>query len=104
MKMGTTIGMKVNASGSEYLYSTFLGGSGDDAAWGIALGSDKSAYVTGYTNSGNPVSTSVSAAAKAFLTSCATDASHYYDATTEVALQAAFRDIALKISTLRLTN
>jgi len=46
----------------------------------------------------------VSAAAKAFLTSCATDASHYYDATTEVALQAAFRDIALKIATLRLTN
>jgi hypothetical protein len=46
----------------------------------------------------------VSSAAKAFLTSCATDASHYYDATTEVALQAAFRDIALKIATLRLTN
>jgi hypothetical protein len=46
----------------------------------------------------------VSSAAKTFLTSCATDAAHYYDATSEVALQAAFRDIALKISTLRLTN
>ena len=46
----------------------------------------------------------VNAAAKTFLTNCATDASHYYDATTEIALQAAFRDIALKISTLRLTN
>ena len=46
----------------------------------------------------------VSTAAKTFLTNCATDAAHYYDATTEVALQAAFRDIALKISTLRLTN
>lgn len=46
----------------------------------------------------------VSTAAKTFLTNCATDANHYYDATTEVALQAAFRDIALKISTLRLTN
>ncbi len=46
----------------------------------------------------------VSAAAKTFLTGCATDASHYYDATTDVALQAAFRDIALKIATLRLTN
>jgi Flp pilus assembly protein TadG len=46
----------------------------------------------------------VSTAAKSFLTSCATDASHYYDATTEVALEAAFRDIALKIATLRLTN
>jgi hypothetical protein len=46
----------------------------------------------------------VSTAAKTFLTSCATDPGHYYDATTDVALQAAFRDIALKISTLRLTN
>jgi hypothetical protein len=46
----------------------------------------------------------VNATAKTFLTACATDASHYYDATTEVALQAAFRDIALKIATLRLTN
>ena len=46
----------------------------------------------------------VSSAARTFLTSCATDASHYYDATTDVALQAAFRDIALKIATLRLTN
>ena len=46
----------------------------------------------------------VNSASKTFLTSCATDAAHYYDATTEVALQAAFRDIALKIATLRLTN
>ena len=46
----------------------------------------------------------VNATAKTFLTNCATDASHYYDATTEIALQAAFRDIALKIATLRLTN
>jgi Flp pilus assembly protein TadG len=46
----------------------------------------------------------VSSAAKTFLTSCATDAAHYYDATTEIALQQAFRDIALKIATLRLTN
>ena len=46
----------------------------------------------------------VNSASKTFLTNCATDASHYYDATSEVALQAAFRDIALKIATLRLTN
>jgi hypothetical protein len=46
----------------------------------------------------------VNSTAKTFLQSCATDASHYYDATTEVALQAAFRDIALKIATLRLTH
>jgi hypothetical protein len=46
----------------------------------------------------------VSSASRTFLTNCATDPAHYYDATTEVALQAAFRDIALKIATLRLTN
>jgi Flp pilus assembly protein TadG len=42
--------------------------------------------------------------AKTFLQNCATDASHFYEATTGDALKAAFRDIALKISTLRLTN
>jgi hypothetical protein len=42
--------------------------------------------------------------AKTFLQNCATDANHFYEATTGDALKAAFRDIALKISTLRLTN
>ena len=47
----------------------------------------------------------VSAAAKTFLDELRhRQASHYYDATTDDALKAAFRDIALKISTLRLTN
>lgn len=44
----------------------------------------------------------VSTAAKNFLTTCATDAAHYYDATSGDALRMAFRDIALKISSLRL--
>jgi hypothetical protein len=46
----------------------------------------------------------VTNASKTFLKNCATDASHFYDASTGDALKAAFRDIALKISTLRLTN
>jgi Flp pilus assembly protein TadG len=46
----------------------------------------------------------VNSDSKTFLKSCATDDAHYYDATTEVALQQAFRDIALKIASLRLTN
>jgi Flp pilus assembly protein TadG len=46
----------------------------------------------------------VNSTAKTLLKNCATDDSHYYDATTGDALKAAFRDIALKISTLRLTN
>ncbi|HEX4631343.1 MAG TPA: SBBP repeat-containing protein [Chthoniobacterales bacterium] len=44
--------VKVNAAGTEFLYSTFLGGSGSDTGWSIALGPDRSAYITGYTDSG----------------------------------------------------
>jgi Flp pilus assembly protein TadG len=38
------------------------------------------------------------------LSSCATDAAHFYNSTTGDALKAAFRDIALKISTLYLSQ
>lgn len=44
---------KVSPTGSDYIYSTFLGGSATDVAWAIDLGADRSAYVTGYTNSPN---------------------------------------------------
>jgi Flp pilus assembly protein TadG len=43
-------------------------------------------------------------ASKAMLKDCATDANHYYETSTGDALKAAFRDIALRISKLRLTN
>ncbi len=46
----------------------------------------------------------VSAAARTLLKSCATDESHYYDATSGDALRQAFRDIALKIAILRLSK
>ncbi len=42
--------------------------------------------------------------AKNMLSSCATDSSHFYDAASGDALKAAFRDIALKISALRITH
>jgi hypothetical protein len=42
--------------------------------------------------------------AKTLLTSCASSTDKFYDASSEVSLLAAFRDIALKISSLRLTN
>jgi Flp pilus assembly protein TadG len=44
----------------------------------------------------------VSNTARTLLKGCATDNDHYYDATSGDALRQAFRDIALKISTLRL--
>ena len=42
---------KLNASGAALVYSTYLGGSGFDFGYGIAVDSGGSAYVTGYTGS-----------------------------------------------------
>jgi Beta-propeller repeat/Putative binding domain, N-terminal len=42
---------KINPSGSAYVYSTYLGGSGGDAGYGIALDSSGNAYVTGRADS-----------------------------------------------------
>ena len=44
---------KLNAAGSTLLYSTYLGGSGDDSGFGIAVDSAGNAYVTGDTSSTN---------------------------------------------------
>jgi beta-propeller repeat-containing protein len=44
---------KINAAGTALLYSTYLGGSFDDFANGIAVDSSRNAYVTGYTSSTN---------------------------------------------------
>ena len=44
---------KINAAGSALVYSTYLGGSGLDIAFGIALDGGRNAYVTGQTDSPN---------------------------------------------------
>jgi hypothetical protein len=44
---------KINSSGSALAYSTYLGGSGADEGWGIAVDSSGNAYVTGNTASTN---------------------------------------------------
>ncbi len=49
---------KLNASGTTLLYSTYLGGSGDDYANGIAVDGSGNVYVTGQTTSGNFPTTS----------------------------------------------
>lgn len=41
------------ADGSQLLYSTLLGGTGDDAAWALALDAVGNVWVTGYTSSGD---------------------------------------------------
>jgi Beta-propeller repeat len=43
--------LKLNPSGTSLLYSTFLGGSGNDYATGIAIDSTGQAYISGYTAS-----------------------------------------------------
>ena len=43
---------KLNPGGTAYVYSTYLGGGGQDIAYGIALDSAGEAYVTGQTGSG----------------------------------------------------
>jgi hypothetical protein len=42
---------KLNPSGTELLYSTYLGGSGGDGAAGVAVDASGNGYVTGFTSS-----------------------------------------------------
>jgi hypothetical protein len=44
---------ELNPTGSKLVYSTYLGGSGDDTGLAIAVDSNKNAYVTGVTGSTN---------------------------------------------------
>ncbi|HEV2842940.1 MAG TPA: SBBP repeat-containing protein [Chthoniobacterales bacterium] len=44
---------KLNATGNQFIYSTYLGGSGEEYGFGIAVDGAGSAYVTGYTKSTN---------------------------------------------------
>lgn len=44
---------RLNASGSERSYFTVLGGSGNDAGFGVAVDKTGSAYITGFTDSAN---------------------------------------------------
>jgi Flp pilus assembly protein TadG len=80
-------------------YNTQYSSTGSQAQAGFLCANMKAAGIEVYT-----IGDQVSSSAKAFLTSCATNAAHYYDATDGVKLKAAFRDIALKISTLRIAK
>jgi hypothetical protein len=64
---------KVAPSGSALTFSTYLGGGGDDVGYGIDVGADGSAYVTGTTFSSNfptvaPVQASLGGPSDSFVT------------------------------------
>jgi uncharacterized protein (TIGR03437 family) len=44
---------KYSSNGGTPVYASYLGGNGDDYAWGITVNGSGNAYVTGYTNSRN---------------------------------------------------
>jgi Flp pilus assembly protein TadG len=91
------------------IYNTLLGTQyGDNSNQATQAANKAKALCTGMKDKGIIVYTvgfDVDAnSVKNMLKNCATDNDHYYDASTGDALKAAFRDIALKISSLRLTH
>jgi hypothetical protein len=52
-KAADVIVSELNPSGSALIYSTYLGGTGSDEGYAIALDASNNAYVTGYTHSTN---------------------------------------------------
>ncbi|WP_432664180.1 SBBP repeat-containing protein [Wukongibacter baidiensis] len=64
---------KINPAGTALIYSTYLGGSGFDEGFGIAVDNTGSAYVTGRTDSANfplmnPIQPVIGGSADAFVT------------------------------------
>ena len=51
--VGDVVVTKLSADGATLIYSTYLGGSGDDEAYSLAVGTDGSVYVAGDTSSTN---------------------------------------------------
>lgn len=81
---GVAFVTRLNAAGTQAIYSTFLGGSGDyfygDAAKGIAVDAFGDAYVTGYTGSAGTVPNGFPVTAGAYQTTNKTAAAGAFTA------------------------
>lgn len=71
---------KINPDGSALIYSTYLGGSGEDRGRGIDVGPGNNAYVTGFTSSTdfplvNPIQDTLKGTIDAFVTKISADGS-----------------------------
>lgn len=71
---------KINSNGTAFIYSTYLGGSGDDAGNGITVDNSGNAYVVGYTassdfNTRNPLQSVNRGAPDAFVAKIGPDGS-----------------------------
>ena len=71
---------KINAAGNALVYSTYLGGSGDDHATGVAVDATGDAYIAGYESSAdfpvvNPIQATNHGGRDAFLAKIAPDGS-----------------------------
>jgi hypothetical protein len=77
---------KVNAAGSALVYSTYLGGLGDDFGLGIAVDASGNAYVTGFTYStnfptANPLQAANGGGSDAFVAKIGIDSSNFFTLT-----------------------
>jgi endonuclease/exonuclease/phosphatase family metal-dependent hydrolase len=73
---------KINSSGSDFIYSTYLGGSLSDGGNGIAVDSEGAAYVTGSTGSENfptenPLQKKIAGSRDAFITKINSSGSNF---------------------------
>lgn len=71
--------LKINPSCSNILFSTYLGGSKDDAAYVLAIGNSNNIYVAGATSSGDLIGVPTSGVIRSALTSGNTTGDPYPD-------------------------